>query len=213
MDFQGHPRDPPTGNLNAATGNTLNVGGNDFRAVRPGIPQIPFFQGFPPMGSQMPYLFPHPFLPTSSGAAYTSPTHGIPNAPIDLTEDTQKRASQECVTEQSKPTKRRRGKAKKSEIVDLDAVKEDAELLKSAGHWKDHWVIQLITIRGEMQNIFSAPPKQGIRLPSLVFSCHFCMIFFLKFAACMNWPPRIQKRLLEFATMCEFAGCNEFTVC
>jgi len=125
--------------------------------MSPGIPQVLFFQGFPPMGNQMPYLFPHPFIPTSSGAAYKSPTHVIPNATIDLTEDTKKRASpQECVTEQSKPTKRRRGKVKKMKIVDLDDVKEDVEIMKSVGHWKDHWVIELITIRGKMKNSQSA---------------------------------------------------------
>jgi hypothetical protein len=60
MDFKGPPRNPPTGNLNAATSNPLHAGGNDFRAMSPNIPQVPFFQRFPPMGNQMPYLFPHP---------------------------------------------------------------------------------------------------------------------------------------------------------
>ena len=108
-------------------------------------------------------------MPASSGAAFTSPTRVIPNATIDLTEDTKKRAPQECLTEQSNPTKRRRGKGKKPVIVDLDDAKEDVELIKNAGHWRDHWMIQLISIRGEMQNIFSAPPKQGSSFLLLVF--------------------------------------------
>ena len=47
------------------------------------------------------------------------------------------------------------------DIVNLDDTKDDVELMKNAGHWKDHWVIQLVNLRGEMQNMFVAPPKQG----------------------------------------------------
>lgn len=68
------------------------------------------------------------------------------------------------MTEQSKPTKKRRVSRKNAEIVELDDVKEDVELLKNAGQWKDHWVIQLISIRGEMHDKLSATPKQGIFL-------------------------------------------------
>ena len=161
MDFQGNARSPSTKYANSAPGSPPTAGAHDMRAVRPGMHHVPFFQGFHHMGNQMPYLFPHPFMPASSGAAFTSPTRVIPNATIDLTEDTKKRAPQECLTEQSNPTKRRRGKGKKPVIVDLDDAKEDVELIKNAGHWRDHWVIQLISIRGEMQNIFSAPLKQG----------------------------------------------------
>ena len=71
----------------------------------------------------------------------------------------------------SSPNQRRKKRdiRKKSEIVDLDKLKEDVDLLKNATHWKDHWVIQLITIRGEMHNTFSQPPKQGMLLSSLIF--------------------------------------------
>ena len=172
MDFQGQPRESHTVNPNASTP------ANDFHAMRPPMPQIPFFQGFPSIGNQMPYLFPHPFNPPASGAPFTSPSQANPNVTIDLTEDTHKRVSQECVTEQSKPKKKKRAIRKKSEIVDLDKLKEDVDLLKNATHWKDHWVIQLITIRGEMHNTFSQPPKQGIRLSSLIFFCSFLFVHF-----------------------------------
>jgi hypothetical protein len=80
---------------------------------------------------------------------------------IDLTNGSQKRPSIVSGAEQSKPNKKKRAPRKKVEIVELDDMKDDVDLLKNAGHWKDHWVIQLVTLRGEMQNTFSAPPKQG----------------------------------------------------
>ena len=72
------------------------------------------------------------------------------------------------MSDQSKPAKKRKTPKKKPEIVELDDGNEDVELSKNIGPWKDHWVIQLITIRGEMQNTFSAPPKQGIEF-ALIF--------------------------------------------
>ena len=107
-------------------------------------------------------------MPHVASFGFPHPTHGNANATIDLTEGPHKRAPQECVTDQSKPAKKRKNLKKKPEIVELDDNKEDVELSKNIGPWKDHWVIQLITIRGEMQNTFSAPPKQGIFL-SLIY--------------------------------------------
>ena len=60
------------------------------------------------------------------------------------------------------------------EVVELDDNKNDLDPLKNSCHWKDHWVIQLVTLRGEMQNTFSAPPKQGM------FQIFFLFEFFLK---------------------------------
>jgi hypothetical protein len=60
------------------------------------------------------------------------------------------------------------------EIVELDNTKDDVDLVRNAGHWKDHWVIQFVTIRGEMQNTFSSPPKQG----QVVFFSIFVILFF-----------------------------------
>lgn len=71
----------------------------------------------------------------------------------------------ECVAEQSKPTKKRRVARKNPEIIQLDNVKDEVDVVKSGGHWKDHWVIH-----GEMHNTFSTPPKQGeIGLPPSIF--------------------------------------------
>jgi hypothetical protein len=80
---------------------------------------------------------------------------------IDLSEGSQKRPSNGGIAEKSKPNKKKRAPRKKVEVVELDDTKDDADLCKNTGHWKDHWVIQLVTVCGEMQNMFSAPPKQG----------------------------------------------------
>ena len=95
---------------------------------------------------------PHaPGIGFSPPLANTTPT-------IDLTE----------VPQKSKPAKKRMVVKEKPVIVELDDGKEDVDLIKNIGPWKDHWVIQLIILRGEMQNTFDAPPKQGMQ-SSLVF--------------------------------------------
>ena len=161
MDSQGPLRDiGATNPIDVSTTNPLAVG-TEFRVQGSSIPPAPFFQGFPHHGSQMSFLFPHSFMPPLPGVGFAPPNQGGPSGNIDLTAGSQKRASQECVTNQSKSTKKRRVAQKKPEIVELDDVKDEVEVLKSGGHWKDHWVIQLISIRGEMYNNFSAPPKQG----------------------------------------------------
>jgi hypothetical protein len=120
------------------------------------------------------FVFPHPFMPPAVVGGFAPPPQVTPAVTIDLTEGSQKRPSIECVAEQSKPNKKKKTPRKKVEIVELDDTKDDVDLLRNAGHWKDHWVIQLVTIRGEMQNTFSSPPKQG----QVVFSFHFCDSFF-----------------------------------
>ena len=64
------------------------------------------------------------------------------------------------------PTRKKRVVRKKPEIVELD---DDVELLKTGHHWKDHWVIHLISLPGEMQNTFNSPPKQGVFLFYFLF--------------------------------------------
>ena len=105
-----------------------------------------------------------------------APGHSHPNATIDLTEGSQNQGPEEVVTDCPKPTKKRRVAKKKVEIVELDDNKEDVDVQKTGGHWKDHWVIQLISLRGEMQNTFSAPPKQGGPISSHISLCN--LIFF-----------------------------------
>lgn len=169
MDFQGTGNEGDNVNLPAATDGYSNVVPNsptnatgiDFRSQRPSIPPAPFFQGFHGMGSQMPFMFPHPIMPPPGGRGFAPPTHDIRTPPIDLTGVSQKQSPEECVTEQSKPTKKRRATKKKPDIVVLDDINDEVDVQKNIGHWKDHWVIQLITVRGEMHSIFSAPPKQG----------------------------------------------------
>lgn len=116
-------------------------------------------------------------MPPIPGFGFGSPTQSTPSATIDLTQGSQKRGSQQSDLDHSKPNKKKRAPRKKPEIVELDDGKDDVDVLKTAHHWKDHWAIQLISLRGEMQNTFNAPPKQGIFFiffvsPSLVVSPH-----------------------------------------
>lgn len=156
---------------NGGTGSTPPPVPAEFRSQLPVMSPPPFFPGFAGAPNQMAFMFPHSFMPHVHGVGFP-PVQGSPAATIDLTEGSQKRGPQECLTDQSKSAKKRRGLKKKTEVVELDDTKEEVELLKHAGPWKDHWVIQLITIRGEMQNTFSATPKQGIvflQFPSFLF--------------------------------------------
>ena len=95
----------------------------------------------------------------AGGPAFASSGHETRTSLVDLTGMSQKQPSEDCVTEQTKPTKKRRAPCKKLEIVHLDDSKDDVDLQKNIGHWKDHWVIQLISIRSEMHSTFSAPLK------------------------------------------------------
>ena len=177
MDSQGAQQDSTSPNSNAPTGSTPPP--VEFRSQPPVMPPPPYFQGFPGAPNQMPFMFPHSFMPHIHGMGFPPPMQGSPPPTIDLTDGSQKRGSQDCVTDQSKPTKRRRVAKKKIEVVELDDMKEDAELMKHVGPWKDHWVIQLIAVRGEMQNTFSAPPKQGNVVCQCVLPpCFFFFFFF-----------------------------------
>jgi hypothetical protein len=99
---------------------------------------------------------------------------GATSGMADFAQASQKRSSQV----HSKPIKRKRVVRKKPEIVELDDEKDEVEVVKPAAHWKDHWVIQLISIRGEMHSIFSATPKQGD-----VHKFNFSFFFFFLFSA------------------------------
>ena len=135
---------------------------SEFCAQRPSIPPSPFFHGFGGAGNPMPFLYPHSFIPPIPGYGYGSPPKASPTTTTDLTDGSLKRGPKESVIDLSNSSKKRRAPRKKVEIVELDDTKEDVELQRNSCHWKDHWVIQLISLRGEMQNTFSAPPKQGM---------------------------------------------------
>ena len=106
-------------------------------------------------------------MPPILGFGFSAPAQGTHSATIDLTEGSQKRGPQDSIIDHSNSTKKRRAPRKKPEIVELDDDKDDVGLLKNAHHWRDHWVIQLISVWGEMQNTFNAPPKQGVPLEFL----------------------------------------------
>jgi hypothetical protein len=171
MDSQGPTHDVgPNNPLHVSTAKPPVVGA-ELRAQGSSIPPPPFFPSFPQHGSQMPFLYPHSFMPLPPGVGFAPPVHGVGSGIADIAAS-QKRSSQECAIDQSKTNKKHRVTRKKLEIVGLDDVKDEVEVLKTPGHWKEHWVIQLINIQGEMHSTFSAPPKQGD-----VCHSHFFMVF------------------------------------
>ena len=176
MDSQGTMRDvSPPKHVGTSSGFPL-APSVEFTTQRHAMAPPPFFQGFPHVPNGMPFMYPHSFMPHVSGIGFSPPPHGSSTAPIDLSEGAQKRGSQECVADRPKTAKKRKVVKKKSEVVELDEGKEDVEVGKNIGPWKDHWVIQLITIRGEMQNTFSAPPKQGILFSNLFWMWISCVL-------------------------------------
>jgi hypothetical protein len=162
MELRGQAPDSGGANANGSTCNILHGLGIEFRAPRPSIPPTPFFPGIAAAGSQIPFLFPQSSMPPIPGVGIAPPVKGGIGASVEFTIGSQKRSAQESAIEQSKSAKKRRAPRKIIEIVELDDTKDDVEVLKHAGHWKDHWIIQLISVCGEMNHTFSAPPKQGI---------------------------------------------------
>ena len=139
MELQGPLQDAGGGgNPNAASGGIPPIAAGEFRAQRPSIPFAPFFQSFAGAGNQMPFLYPYSFMPPLPGLGFTAPTHGTPSATFDLTEGSQKQGPQQVVTDHTKSNKKRRISQKNAEIVELDDAKDDVDLLKNVGHWKDH---------------------------------------------------------------------------
>jgi hypothetical protein len=73
------------------------------------------FLGFPT--SWWPYVFfSQSFMPSDQRVGFPLPSQGGPAATIDLTAGSQKRSSQECVTDPSKSNMKRRAPRKKHEI-------------------------------------------------------------------------------------------------
>jgi hypothetical protein len=176
MESQGNVQDVGAINPTSVTGGPHHVANPSIFAQRPPIPPTPFFHGYSGASNQMPFLYPHSYMPPIPGFGFGAPTQGSPSVTIDLTEGSQKRGPQGSVNDRPQPIKKKRATKKKPEIVHLDDAKDDVDLLKNAHHWKDHWVIHLISLRGEMQNTFNAPPKQG-----MFFSSHLFFLIFFSF--------------------------------
>lgn len=72
------------------------------------------------------------------------------------------------------PKNEARHTRKKKQKMNLeDLTQDEIQLVKQGGQWKDHWVMHLIKIRGELSSLFSAPPKQGTGSPSPNFLLKF----------------------------------------
>ena len=186
MDSQGTPRDTSTNNPGQVPTSNAPAMGGEGRAQGNAFPHSPFFPSFPPHVGQMPFLFPHAFMPPLHGVGFAPPVQGTVSGNAELPACSQKPTSQECAIDQSKTTKKRRLARKKPEIIELDNVKDEVNVVKSVGPWKDHWVIQLITIRGEMHSTFAAPPKQGDVCEPFFFSFPFPPLN----SHCLHCPSR-----------------------
>jgi hypothetical protein len=149
------------------------------------------------------FLYPHSYMPPILGFGFGAPAQSTPSAMIDLTEGSQKRGSQESIIYHFQPNKKRRAPRKKPEIVELDDAKVDVELLKNVHHWKDHWVIQLSSLRGEMQNTFNAPPKQGVPLFFFHFFPYFLLCF--RFQIYAHLLISIYVYCFHMTTICGFS--------
>ena len=178
MESQGSPQS------NNVVGRAIpNASTTEFIAQRSPIPPSPFFHGFGGAGNPMPFLYPHSFMPPPPGYGFGAPAQCTPSVTTNLSDGSPKRAPKESVIDLSNSqNKKRRAPRKKVEIVELDDTKDDLDLQKNSCHWKDHWVIHLITLRGEMQNTFSAPPKQGVLFFLFLFACFFISFIFFIYA-------------------------------
>ena len=180
MELQGELREAGSATANVVTGGLPFLATSSSLGQRPPIPPAPFFHGFPGAANQLPFLYSHSYMPPIPPYGFSAPAQGTPSATIDLTEGSPKRGPLDSVTDHSKSIKKKRAPRKKPDIIELDDAKEDVELLKHAHHWKEHWVIQLISLRGEMQNTFNAPPKQGVPLPFFFGFFNLFIMFFTR---------------------------------
>ena len=138
MDLEGPMCDvSPNNPIHISTSNIFVVGG-ELRAQGKNIPPAPFFLGFPHHGSQMPFLYPHSFMPPLPGVGFAPLIQGARNDIAEFATTSQKRFLQECATNQFKFTKKQKMAWNKPVYVELDNVKKKVEYLKSVGHWNNH---------------------------------------------------------------------------
>jgi hypothetical protein len=99
IESQGNVQDVGTTNHTGVTGGPHPVANPSIFAQRPPIPPTPFFHGYPGAGNQMPFLYPHSYMPPIPGFGFGAPAQGSPSVTIDLTEGSQKRGPQGSVND------------------------------------------------------------------------------------------------------------------
>lgn len=155
MESQGTP---PYDFTNNASGSNCPAMGSDSNTQgSTTIPMSPFFGKFPHPG----FIFPQPFVHSLPGMHFPPASNISASLPVGFNTGNEKVELSEVDAIPTKISKKRRIARKKPEITQVDGVKEEIDVSKSNVLWKDHWIIQLITLRGEMHSAFSAPPKQG----------------------------------------------------
>ena len=101
MDSQGTPRDAGASMpIHVTSGNATVVGG-EVRAQGVTIPHAPFFPGFSHHGGQMPFVFPHAFMPPLQGVGRTPPVQGTVTGNPEFAAWSQRPTLQECAIDQS----------------------------------------------------------------------------------------------------------------
>jgi len=91
MDSQGTMRDASPSKQAGASSGYPPAPTGEFPTQRHAMAMPPFFQGFLPVPNQMPFLFPHSFMPHAPSIGFSPPAHGGVTDPIDLSEGSHKR--------------------------------------------------------------------------------------------------------------------------
>ena len=150
----------------------------------PPIPPAPSFMAFPGRGINYHSYIPIPICLQFQGLGLVLPPKAL--LPPQLITRVVHQSDAPKIPSLTTPCQPRNGEPprKKPEIVELDDSKDDVEVLKNAHHWRDHWVIHLISVRGEMQNTFNSPPKQGVPL-EFIFPFFLFLFLLLVLRVCI----------------------------
>jgi hypothetical protein len=114
MESQGNVQDVGVTNPTGVTGGPHPVANPSIFAQRPPIAPTPFFHGYHGAGNQMPFLYPHSYMPPIPGFGFGAPAQGSPSVPIDLTEGSQKRGPK--VPSMTTPNPRRSGEQQRRNL-------------------------------------------------------------------------------------------------
>ena len=114
MDNAANLQEGDGANPAVVTGGVPPVAVHAIRAQHPPIPPTPFFHGYGGTGNQMPFLYPHSYMPPIPGFGYGAPPQGPPVATIDLTEGSQKHGPQDFGIDHSKSNKEKKSCAEET---------------------------------------------------------------------------------------------------
>ncbi|KAJ7548450.1 hypothetical protein O6H91_07G012700 [Diphasiastrum complanatum] len=98
----------------------------------------------------------------------------------------------------SEPTNHFHQPTKKGKSVASQDVEQNHAVSKGK-RWKEHWIVNLIHVRGDMQDEFTKPPKQGVDIWHKVYVrlCAACSDFDKDVEACRKKWRTIYKEYKE----------------